>query len=188
MPSLSRELIVLDRDGVINRDSVEYIKSPDEWVSYPSSIEAIARLTGAGFDVVVATNQSGVGRGLLSAAMLASIHEKMTQEVEAAGGHIAGIYVCPHRPEEGCSCRKPAPGLLRRLESERGTSLQGVPLVGDKVSDMRAAMAVGARPILVLSGRGREAARSIDAASWEVFDDLAATAEALLAEGYAGRD
>jgi D-glycero-D-manno-heptose 1,7-bisphosphate phosphatase len=177
-------LIVLDRDGVINRDSDEYIKSPEEWIGYPSSIEAIARLSAAGFTVVVATNQSGVGRGLFDAATLDAIHAKMVGEVEAAGGRIAGIYVCPHRPDEACECRKPAPGLLRRIEADFGTRLSGVPVVGDKASDMLAAMAVGARPILVLSGRGRAAASRPEVSGWEIFEDLAAAAGALLGEGH----
>jgi D-glycero-D-manno-heptose 1,7-bisphosphate phosphatase len=178
----ARELIVLDRDGVINHDSDEYIKSPAEWIGYPRSIEAIAQLSAAGFEIVVATNQSGLGRGLFDGATLDAIHAKMIDVIEAAGGRIASIYVCPHRPDEGCDCRKPAPGLLRRIEADFGTMLSGVPVVGDKASDMRAAMAVGARPMLVLSGRGREAALAAEASGWEVVDDLAAAAAVLLAE------
>lgn len=181
-----RGLVVLDRDGVINRDSDEYIKRPEEWISYPASIAAIARLVAGGFDVVVATNQSGIGRGLFDSATLDAIHAKMLAEVEAAGGRIDGIYVCPHRPEDGCACRKPAPGLLRRIAAERGHPLKGVPVIGDKRSDLLAAQAVGARPILVRSGRGTRASLAGGLEAVEVFADLAAAAAALLAEGLDG--
>lgn len=187
MVAPAQDLVILDRDGVINRDSDEYIKAPEEWVSYPSSIEAIARLVADGMDVVVATNQSGVGRGLLDVAALEAIHTKMRHEVEAAGGRIAAVYVCPHRPDERCDCRKPAPGLLRRIEADYGGSLVGVPVIGDKRTDLLAALAVGARPILVRSGRGGGASLAGELEHCEVFADLAAAADGLLAERRAGR-
>lgn len=172
-------LVLIDRDGVINADSTEYIKSVDEWRPLPGSLEALADLTRAGATLIVITNQSGVGRGLFTEQMLANIHAKMRAEVEAAGGEIAAIYYCPHRPDEGCRCRKPAPGLLERAAGDFGLSLSGVPFIGDKVSDVEAAQAVGARPILV-----GPRARSIDTdaalAGVERYPDLAAAAKALI--------
>ncbi|MBN1240020.1 MAG: D-glycero-beta-D-manno-heptose 1,7-bisphosphate 7-phosphatase [Gammaproteobacteria bacterium] len=175
-------LIVLDRDGVINADSADYIKSAAEWHPLPGSLEAIARLNAAGYDVVVVTNQSGIGRGLFDADALAEIHAAMRAATAAAGGDIAGIYVCPHRPDEGCDCRKPMPGLLRRIEADFDRPLAGVPLIGDKLSDVLAARAVGARPVFVRSG-GREddAARAAGLGAG-VHPDLAAAVDALLAE------
>lgn len=176
-----KRLVVLDRDGVINRESKNFIRSPAEWVPLPGSLEAIAALTAAGFAVVVASNQSGVGRGLFTAATLAQIHARMTGAVEAAGGRLAGIFFCPHGPDEGCDCRKPKPGLLRQVEAAFGTSLVGVPAIGDSARDLAAAQAVGARPILVRTGNGRETEATLAAGSGiAVFDDLAAAAAALL--------
>ena len=109
-------MVVLDRDGVINRESADFIKTPDEWIPLPGSLEAIARLTRAGYPVSVATNQSGVGRGLFDRDALDAIHDKMRRAVESAGGDLAGIFFCPHAPDEGCDCRKPEPGLLRQIE------------------------------------------------------------------------
>lgn len=176
-------LVILDRDGVINRESKDFIRSPDEWQPLPGALEAIAALTANGWAVVVATNQSGVGRGLFSAATLGAIHAKMTAAVEAAGGRLAGIFACPHAPEDGCECRKPKPGLLRQVESAFGRSLVGVPAVGDSGRDLEAARAVRARAILVRTGNGRETeARLGIGAGIEVFDDLAAVAAALIRE------
>ena len=148
-PARRRPLVILDRDGVINADSDDYVKSPDEWHPLPGSLDAIARLCRAGFDVVVATNQSGIGRGLFTVETLEAIHARMRDAVAAAGGHIAGIYYCPHRPEDGCDCRKPAPGLLRRIAADFGQPLDGVPFVGDKLTDAETALAAGAHPIFV---------------------------------------
>lgn len=182
-----RPLILLDRDGVINRESAGYVKSAAEWHALPGSLAAIARLTREGFAVVVVTNQSGVGRGLFTVDSLEAIHARMRSEVEAAGGRLAGIYYCPHRPDEGCPCRKPAPGLLRRIEREHDASLRGVPMIGDKLSDLRAAVCVDARPILVLTGFGgqtrtRLAELGEAAGRVEVFPDLAAAVAGLLDE------
>jgi len=182
----STRLVVLDRDGVINRESVDFIRGPDEWLPLPGSIEAIADLTRAGFTIVVASNQSGVGRGLFTAEALAATNQHMAQTVEAAGGHLAGIYVCPHRPEDGCVCRKPRPGLLLQIEADFGISLKDVPVVGDSYRDLEAAWSVGARAVLVRTGNGVETERRLqtgDAA--EVYSDLAAAAERLILE--AGR-
>ncbi len=175
-------LVILDRDGVINEDSARYIKSPDEWRPLPGSLAAIADLTRAGFDVVVATNQSGVGRGLFGTAELERIHARMRSEVGRAGGRLAGIYYCPHRPEDACACRKPLPGLLERIAADFGRPLDGVPMVGDKVSDVLAAEAVGARPICVRSGLRAEDCEAAAARGAEVYADLRAAADALLAE------
>lgn len=182
-PAPPRRLVVLDRDGVINRDSRDFIRSPAEWLPLPGSLEAIAALTRAGFDVVVASNQSGVGRGLFTAATLAAIHDRMRQAVEAAGGRIAGLYWCPHRPDEDCACRKPRPGLLRQIEAEYGLSLAGVPAVGDSRRDLEAAWQVGARAILVRTGNGPDTERGLAPGEpVEVFPDLAAVAAALVRE------
>lgn len=173
---------MLDRDGVINADSDEYVKSAEEWHPLRGSLAAIARLVAAEFDVVVATNQSGIGRGLFTEAALDRIHDEMRAQVAGAGGAIAGIYVCPHRPDEHCGCRKPAPGLLQRIGADFDRSLDGVPVVGDKLTDVLAARAVGARPLFVLSGeRGEDAARAADMGA-EVHVDLAAAVDALLSE------
>ena len=181
MPGRDR-LIVLDRDGVINADSDEYVKSTAEWRPLEGSLAAIARLNAAGFVVVVATNQSGVGRGLLTESVLAEIHDLLRAQATAAGAEIAGIYVCPHRPEEGCECRKPKVGLLRRIEADFGRPLDGVPFVGDKLTDVLAARAVGARPIFVLSGgRDDEAAKAAELGA-EVHPTLAAAVDALLSD------
>ncbi len=145
------KLIILDRDGIINQDSMHYIKSPDEFILIPSSIQAIARLTAAGYKIAVVTNQSGISRGLYTEQTLAAIHAKMRAEVEAAGGHIDVIEFCPHMPDSGCPCRKPQPGMLHAVAKYFDCSLINVPFVGDRVSDIQAAEAVGARPVMVLS-------------------------------------
>ena len=176
----TKKLIILDRDGVINHDSDDYIKSPDEWRPIHGSLEAIAALHRAGFSVVVVSNQSGVGRGLYSEATLAEIHEKMLAAVEAAGGKLAGIYYCPHPPEAGCDCRKPLPGMLTRLEEELGLTPLGAPLIGDKESDLELARRVGARPILVRSGYGAETLAAINDPGVECYEDLADAVKALI--------
>jgi D-glycero-D-manno-heptose 1,7-bisphosphate phosphatase len=176
-------LVVLDRDGVINRESRDFIRTPDEWVPIPGSMQAIADLTTAGFAVVVATNQSGVGRGLFTAATLAAIHARMTHTIEAAGGRLAGIFFCPHRPEDNCECRKPRPGLMTQVAARFGTSLRGQPVIGDSYRDLEAAWRVGARAILVRTGNGAVTERQLPAnAPVEVFPDLAAAAATLIAE------
>lgn len=175
-----QRLVILDRDGVINRESPDFIRTPDEWVPLPGSLEAIAALSRDGFEVVVATNQSGVGRGLFTAATLDAIHRKMTDAVAAAGGRLAGIFVCPHAPAANCDCRKPRPGLLRQIEAAFGCSLAGQPIIGDSERDLLAAQAVGGRAILVRSGNGRDTeARLADRSAVEIFDDLHAVAAAL---------
>jgi D-glycero-D-manno-heptose 1,7-bisphosphate phosphatase len=175
-------IVILDRDGVINYDSADYVKSPAEWRPIPGSLEAIAALGAAGFRVFVVSNQSGIGRGLLTAAAARAINARMTAAVADAGGAIEAIYMCPHRPDEGCDCRKPSPGLLWRLASEHGVSLAGQPLIGDKWSDMEAARAVEARGILVETGQGRQTRREHAEEIGEVFGDLAAAARMLIEE------
>jgi D-glycero-D-manno-heptose 1,7-bisphosphate phosphatase len=152
------KLIILDRDGVINQDSAEYIKSPDEWTPIPGSLEAIARLNQDGYHVVVATNQSGIGRGLFEVAALNAIHEKMHKALGLVGGRIDAVFFCPHAQDAGCNCRKPRPGLLEDIAHRFNTELTGVPSIGDSLRDLQAAAAVDARPILVLTGKGRQTA------------------------------
>lgn len=177
------KLVVLDRDGVINADRDDYIRSVSDWHPLPGSLEAIARLCAAGFRVVVVSNQSAVARGYLDAATLEAIHQEMHRQTEAAGGRLAGIFVCPHGPDEGCPCRKPRPGLLHEVERRLGVSLAGVPMIGDKATDLEAARTAGCRPILVRTGKG--AATEVAAtglAEATIFDDLAAAATHLIAE------
>jgi len=145
------KLIILDRDGVINQDSLEYIKSPDEFVFLPESIQAIVRLNQAGYTVTVATNQSGIARGLYDETILKAIHNKLRMHVEAAGGDIALIMHCPHMPDAGCVCRKPQPGLLRMISKRLGQSLEHAIMVGDRITDILTAKAADVRPMVVLS-------------------------------------
>lgn len=175
-------LVMVDRDGVINEDSTEFVKSVAEWRPIPGSLEAIAALHRAGWRVVVVTNQSGVGRGLYDEATLAKIHEHMRERVRAAGGELAGIYYCPHLPEAGCECRKPGPGMFRALERDLDVSVAGAPYIGDRMSDVEAAEAVGARAILVRTGTGAVTEALLGARRVPVFDDLAAAARSLLRE------
>jgi D-glycero-D-manno-heptose 1,7-bisphosphate phosphatase len=173
-------LVILDRDGVVNEESAEYIKSVAEWRPIKGSLEAIAALTRAGFRVAVVTNQSGVGRRLFDEATLAAIHEHMRACVRAAGGQLAGVYYCPHLPDAGCDCRKPRPGLFRALEQDLGVSVRGVPYVGDKVTDVDAAAAVGARPMLVRTGNGTALEAAAAARGVPVFHDLLAASRSIL--------
>jgi D-glycero-D-manno-heptose 1,7-bisphosphate phosphatase len=181
---LGRGLIILDRDGVINHDSAEFIKSTDEWRPLPGSIEAIAAMSNAGFTLAVASNQSGLARGLFDQAALDKMHRKMLEMVNVAGGHISKIVVCPHGPDDDCDRRKPKPGLLQQLAQHFETTLAGVPVIGDALRDLEAAAAVGARPILVRTGKGAATAAELPPAfaGIAVYDDLAGAAEALIAE------
>ena len=186
MGEAAGQLVLLDRDGVINQESDAYIKSPDEWQAIPGSLEAIARLHRAGLRAVVVSNQSGVGRGLFSARTLEKINARMHREVESAGGALSGVYCCPHRPDEGCDCRKPAPGLLRRIERDFGESLRTAPFVGDSLTDIDAALAVGARPMLVRTGYGLRTSKALGDRKPEVHADLASAVAALLDERHGG--
>ncbi|MBT8081656.1 MAG: D-glycero-beta-D-manno-heptose 1,7-bisphosphate 7-phosphatase [Gammaproteobacteria bacterium] len=174
-------LVILDRDGVINRDSAQFVKTLDEWRPLPGSIEAIAALSRAGFTVAVASNQSGLARGLLDRKTLRAMHRKLRRLVASQGGRVDRIVVCPHGPDDGCRCRKPAPGLLERLARHYGRSLAGVPVIGDSLRDLEAAAAAGARPVLVRTGNGARTEEQLPDAFRDipVYDDLAAAATAL---------
>lgn len=185
---MTRRLIVLDRDGVINWDSKGFIKSPAEWRPLPGSMAAIARLSAAGFDVVVCTNQSGLARGLLSLDDLSAIHSRMDSAARAAGGRIAAVFICPHGPSDGCACRKPYSGLLRAVEQHFRSSLCDRPVVGDSARDLEAAWRVGARAILVRTGNGERTLASGAISAPEVYPDLAALAEHLIKETEEGHD
>lgn len=150
------KLVILDRDGVINFDSAEYIKSPDEWKPIPGSLEAIARLNHGGYHIVVATNQSGIGRGLFEVAALNAIHDKMHKALAHVGGRIDAIFFCPHAQEADCNCRKPKPGLLEEIARRFNTELDQIPFIGDSLRDLQAALQVNAQPILVLTGKGKQ--------------------------------
>jgi D-glycero-D-manno-heptose 1,7-bisphosphate phosphatase len=174
-------LVVLDRDGVINCDSDSFIRSADEWLAIEGSVEGIALLSKHGFTVAVASNQSGLARGHFDLTALEGIHRKMCAEVKAAGGRIDRIVFCPHGPDEGCDCRKPAPGLLRQLGEHYGIDMTGVPFVGDAERDLDAARAIGARPVLVRTGKGGMTEAAVGEGV-EVYDDLLNVARALVAE------
>ena len=171
-------LIILDRDGVINRDSRDFVKNADEWVPLPGSIGAIAKLSRAGYTIAVASNQSGLARGLFDRNALRAMHRKLRRLVAAEGGRVDRIVVCPHGPDEHCHCRKPEPGLLQRLARHYETTLEGVPVVGDSLRDLQAATAAGATPVLVRTGNGETTASRLpdNFVSVPIFDDLAAFA------------
>lgn len=176
--TINKEIVVLDRDGVINHDSDDYIKSADEWLPIPGSIEAIASLAQAKISVAVATNQSGIGRGLYDEYALAQMHDKMLALVEAAGGSIAAVCYCPHLPDDHCQCRKPATGLLEQIQEHLQISLQGALFVGDSLKDIRAAIAFDMIPVLVRTGKGAETEALLEQESLSisvpVFDSLQA--------------
>ena len=173
--------MLLDRDGVINEDSDQFIKSPDEWRPIPGSLEAIALLSATGFKVIVITNQSGIERGLFDRAMLDKIHQKMLRLVAENGGAIEAIYFCPHGPASDCDCRKPKPGLLRAFADEHQAALSDTVLIGDSLRDIQAAEAVGARPILVKTGKGEKTLKQNPDLKIPVFDDLYDAANSLVA-------
>jgi D-glycero-D-manno-heptose 1,7-bisphosphate phosphatase len=175
------KLAILDRDGVINHDSDQYIKSPAEWRPIAGSIEAIARMNQHGYRIAVATNQSGIGRGLFDMATLNAINDKMMELVFRQGGRIDALFFCPHTAVEDCGCRKPKTGMLEEIGARFHTELKGVPLVGDSLKDLQAAEAVGAQPILVLTGKGK-ATRDAGGLPKKtlVFDDLAAASHHLV--------
>ena len=174
------KLVVLDRDGTINHDSDKYIKSPAEWKPIKGSLEAIARLTQAGYRVVVATNQSGIGRGLFDMATLNAMHGKMHRAAAQAGGRIDAIFYCPDTDQSASPCRKPAPGMFTAIGERMNMRLEGVPAVGDSLRDLQAAAAVGATPMLVLTGKGEKTRRQGGLPpGTQVFADLHAVAVAL---------
>ena len=175
------KLAILDRDGVINHDSDQYIKSPAEWRPIAGSIEAIARMNQHGYRIAVATNQSGIGRGLFDMATLNAINDKMMELVFRQGGRIDALFFCPHTAVEDCGCRKPKTGMLEEIGARFHTELKGIPLIGDSLKDLQAAEAVGAQPILVLTGKGK-ATRDAGGLPKKtlVFDDLAAASHHLV--------
>jgi len=173
--------IILDRDGVINHDSDYYIKNPDEWIAIDNSLAAIADLTRAGYQVIIATNQSGVGRGYYDLPMLEKIHQKLHQEVEKAGGKITEIFFCPHLPGESCHCRKPQPGMLSQISEKYDLNKNETYFIGDSISDIQAAQAAGFIPGLVLTGNGKKTlANYPEAHKVKQFADLAAVANFLI--------
>lgn len=175
------KLAILDRDGVINYDSAAFIKTPNEWKPIPGSLEAIARLTQAGYRVVVATNQSGIGRGLLDMVALNAINDRMCKAINQAGGRIDAMFYCPHANSDNCNCRKPATGMFREISERFGLTLKNVPAIGDSLRDLKAAAAVGAIPILVLTGKGEKTRGEGELPeNTRIFANLAAAVDALI--------
>ena len=176
------KLVILDRDGVINFDSDQFIKNPREWNPIPGSLEAIAQLNQAGYRVVVATNQSGVGRGLFDMATLNAIHAKMHKLAGQAGGRIDAVFLCPHAADSRCACRKPKSGLFSDIAARFHVDLQHVHAVGDALRDVQAAISAGARPMLVKTGKGM---RTLEGGQLPpgvpVFENLAQAAAAIIA-------
>ncbi|OIN92053.1 MAG: D-glycero-beta-D-manno-heptose-1,7-bisphosphate 7-phosphatase [Comamonadaceae bacterium CG1_02_60_18] len=178
------KLIILDRDGTINQDSADYIKSADEWVALPGALEAMARLNHAGWHIVIASNQSGLGRGLFEVSDLNAIHAKLHQQLAALGGRVDAVFYCPHAPADACACRKPASGLFEQIADRYGMALTGVPAVGDSERDLVAAAALGCEPHLVLTGkalalRGKSLPPTFPP-NTQVHQDLSALADFLL--------
>ena len=177
------KLVILDRDGVINVDSDQFIKNPDEWKPIAGSLEAIARLNHAGYRVVIASNQSGVGRGLFDMGALNAINDKMHRALTHVGGSVDALFYCPHAADSNCECRKPKPGMLVDIGQRFNTDLTGVPTVGDSLRDLQAATAVGAQPILVLTGKGKKTQTAGGLPdNTLVFADLAEAARHIISE------
>ena len=178
------KLVILDRDGVINYDSDQYIKSPDEWTPIPGSLEAVALLNQNGFRVAVATNQSGIGRGLFDMSALNAMHAKMHKALAAVGGRVDAVFFCTHTPEDGCDCRKPQPGLFLKIAERFGVDLKDVPMVGDSHRDLQAGEAAGCQQVLLVrTGKGTKTLEREDLPkSTQVFDDLAAAARHIVGE------
>ena len=181
------KLLILDRDGVINHDSDDFIKSPEEWQPIKGSLQAIARLSQAGYDIVIISNQSGVGRGLFSADTLGQIHVRMIDYIHQHGGKIHGLFVCPHHPDDDCECRKPKDGLYNELAERLSVTFKDVYSVGDSLRDLEAAHTAGATPVLVKTGKGKSTAKTIHSTPESpfrevaTFDNLSSFAKALLA-------
>ena len=177
------KLVILDRDGVINYDSAQFIKSPDEWKPIPGSLEAIALLNQSGYRVALATNQSGIGRGLFDMATLNAIHDKMHRALAQLGGRIDALFYCPHAADAKCDCRKPKPGMIEEIGRRFSVDLAGVPSVGDSLRDLEASAALGAQPILVKTGKGECTINNggLPAGTW-ICDDLAQAVQRIIAE------
>ena len=174
------KLLILDRDGVINQDSDAYIKSLEEWIPIPGSIEAIAQLSQAGWPVAVPPNQSGIARGYYPLSTLDAMHARLRELVAGLGGEVGLIVHCPHGPDDGCDCRKPKPGMLVQIAGHYEVGLAGVWFVGDSKGDLEAALAVDAQPVLVRTGKGEKTLAKGVPPDTLVFDDLAAVARALI--------
>lgn len=173
-------LVILDRDGVINEESPHFIKSPEEWLPIPGSLAAIARLKRAGFEVAVATNQSGVGRGFYSEEMLHQIHLKMTTALSEHDATFDGIFYCPHAPWQQCDCRKPAPALFYKIAKNLHQNVFESICIGDSLRDIEAALCVGAKPILVLTGNGQVTKERLGRLTIPVYRNLADAVEEIL--------
>lgn len=174
-------MIILDRDGVINYDRKDFVKSPEEWIPIPGSLEAIAQLNRAGFKIVIATNQSGLARGLFDIEALNSIHQKMILGLSQINGHVDGIYYCPHHPLDDCPCRKPKPGMLQQIVHDYKINLSKEAIaIGDSWRDIQAAQAAGCPAILVKTGNGEQTLREQSLEHILVFDDLASVASEIL--------
>ena len=173
---------MLDRDGVINQESDAFIKHPEEWFPVPGSLEAIAELFRCGYRIIVITNQSGIARGLLDLETLEKIHRKMHEAADRCGAKIDAVYFCPHGPEDACDCRKPKPGLLQQFASEYRISLENIPFVGDSYRDIQAGLAVGARPFLVKTGKGRRTLAAHPEISVPVFENLYDAAQFIVSD------
>lgn len=176
----TKKYVLLDRDGVINHDSGDFIKSADEWLPIDNSLEAIALLHSNGYQVIVITNQSGVGRGLYSDIILTDMHLKMTRMTEAVGGKISHIYYCPHLPDAGCECRKPKPGMLHQFSQDADVPLDEIFFIGDSLRDIEAGIAAGAKPILVKTGNGAKTLAAHPDLNVPTFENLYAAAEYIL--------
>jgi D-glycero-D-manno-heptose 1,7-bisphosphate phosphatase len=173
-------LLIVDRDGVINEESAEFIKTPEEWRPLPGSIEALAAASQMGFRIFIVSNQSGIARGLIEISQLQRIHTKLINEVQQLGGRIDAILFCPHGPDEGCRCRKPRPGMLESIALRTGAPLNEAIFVGDRLSDLEAARAVGARAVLVETGHGMQTLARLPARErLNVYPDLAAVVRRL---------
>lgn len=178
---MTKKFIILDRDGVINEDSDDYVKSAEEWYPIPGSLEAIAKLKQADYTVVIATNQSGIGRGLFGFEEFEEMCEKMDVMLDQVGGYIDGIFLCPHAPEDGCDCRKPLPGMFEQIAGEFDMDLSAVPIVGDSLRDLQAGQAAGCTPYLVKTGKGeRTIAKGEGLEGVVIFEDLAEFVDQLL--------
>jgi len=183
MEASEDKLVILDRDGVVNIDSDQFIKHPDEWKPIPGSLEAIAQLNQSGYRVVIATNQSGVGRGLFDMVTLNAIHEKMMDSLSRVGGRVEAIFFCPHAANIGCDCRKPAIGMFVEISQRYSIPLSQVPCIGDSLRDLQAAETAGAQPILVLTGKGEKTlATGGLTKGTRIFDNLAEAVRAIITE------
>jgi len=175
------KLIILDRDGVINQDSADFIKNPNEWIPIPDSLESIARLNQHGFSVIIATNQSGIGRGLFDIETMNAINKKMLDLLAQVGGHIDAIFYCPHTEDANCKCRKPKSGMLEEISTRFGVNLKNIPAVGDATRDLKAYQSVGAQPILVKTGKGEDTfvSKAYPKNTW-IFNNLSQAVDKIL--------